>query len=166
MGLRRGRKGRNHIVIFGAGQGEVASVRCPWSRTTAWSSPRAPRRRTASRQKARLAKLDALRRAGTDPYPYRFDRTHTLGELRARYADLEPGAETEDRVRVAGRLMLLRRQGKLTFATMRDRTGELQLFAARSVMGESAHEEFDRLDLGDWVGAEGTVMVTRKESCP
>ena len=58
--------------------------------------------------------------------------------------------------------MLLRRQGKLTFATMRDRSGELQLFASRGVMGEPAHEAFDRLDLGDWVGAEGTVMVTRK----
>ena len=116
-----------------------------------------------SAEKARrLSKLDALRQAGTDPYPYRFDRTHTLGELRARYSDLEPGAETEDRVRVAGRLMLLRRQGKLTFATMRDRSGELQLFASRGVMGETAHEAFDRLDLGDWVGAEGTVMVTRK----
>ena len=48
----------------------------------------------AAEKARRLAKLDALRRAGTDPYPYRFDRTHTLGELRARYADLEPGAET------------------------------------------------------------------------
>ena len=58
--------------------------------------------------------------------------------------------------------MLIRRQGKLTFATMRDRTGELQLFVSRAVVGDEAHDAFDRLDLGDWVGVEGTVMVTRR----
>ena len=117
-----------------------------------------------SAEKARrLAKLDDLRQAGTEPYPYRFDRTHTLGELRGRYSDLEPGAETEDRVRVAGRLMLLRRQGKLTFATMRDRSGELQLFVVPGGDGRARPRgrSID-LDLGDWVGVEGTVMATRK----
>ena len=57
--------------------------------------------------------------------------------------------------------MLLRRQGKLTFATLRDRDGEVQLFVSRSVLGD-AHDQFDDLDLGDWVGVEGTVMTTRK----
>ena len=63
---------------------------------------------------------------------------------------------------VAGRLLLIRRQGKLTFATMRDRTGEVQLFVSRAVLGDERHEAFDALDLGDWVGVEGTVMTTRK----
>ncbi|HEX6785599.1 MAG TPA: lysine--tRNA ligase [Acidimicrobiales bacterium] len=116
----------------------------------------------AAEKAARLAKLEALRRAGTNPYPYRFDRSTTLGELRAAHADLTPGAETEDRVAVAGRLLLIRRQGKLTFATMRDRTGEVQLFVSRAVLGEERHQAFDALDLGDWVGVEGTVMTTRK----
>ena len=60
----------------------------------------------AAEKARRLAKLDALRRAGTDPYPYRFDRTHRWASC-ARYADLEPGAETEDRSASPGRLMLL-----------------------------------------------------------
>jgi lysyl-tRNA synthetase class 2 len=57
---------------------------------------------------------------------------------------------------------LIRRQGKLTFATVRDGTGSVQLFVSRAVIGDEQHEAFDDLDLGDWVGAEGTVMKTKK----
>jgi len=110
----------------------------------------------------RIAKVEALRAAGTDPYPVRFDRTHTTAELHEHWDHLEAGAETDDEVRVAGRLLLLRRQGKLTFATLRDGTGEVQLFVSRGDVGDDAHNAFDDLDLGDWVGATGTVMKTRK----
>ncbi|HEX9259768.1 MAG TPA: lysine--tRNA ligase [Acidimicrobiales bacterium] len=116
----------------------------------------------AVERERRLAKLAQLREAGIEPYPYRFDRTHSLAEVREAWADLGPGTETDRRVSVAGRLMLIRRQGKLTFATMRDRGGQVQLFVSRSVLGDEAFDRFDDLDLGDWVGAEGTVMVTRK----
>ncbi len=110
----------------------------------------------------RFAKIDALRAAGGQPYPYRFDRSATLAELRAVHGDLPPGTETEDRARIAGRLMLIRTQGKLIFATMRDRSGELQLFVSKAVVGDDAFAAFGALDLGDWVGAEGTMMTTRK----
>jgi lysyl-tRNA synthetase class 2 len=110
----------------------------------------------------RLAKLDTLRAAGVDPYPVRFDRDRTIAELHAEYGALEAGAETGDVVRVAGRLLLIRRQGKLTFATMRDGTGSVQLFVSRAVIGDEQHAAFDDLDLGDWIGAEGTVMKTKK----
>ncbi|MFO7590351.1 MAG: lysine--tRNA ligase [Acidimicrobiia bacterium] len=110
----------------------------------------------------RLAKLDALRADGVDPYPLRFDRTHTTAEMHEHWDHLDDGAETDDRVRVAGRVLLLRRQGKLTFATLRDAAGSVQLFVSRAVLGADAHEGFDTLDLGDWVGVEGTVMKTRK----
>ncbi|MCU1361035.1 MAG: lysS [Ilumatobacteraceae bacterium] len=113
-------------------------------------------------QAKRLAKLDDLRQRGTNPYPYRFDRTHTLAEVRAEHDQLRPGTETEARVAVAGRVMLIREQGKLVFATMRDRTAELQLFVSKAVVGDDAFAAFADLDLGDWVGAEGTVMTTRK----
>jgi lysyl-tRNA synthetase, class II len=116
----------------------------------------------ATEKALRLAKVAELRARGTNPYPYRFDRTHTAEELRAAYGELAPGTETDARVTVGGRLMLIRRQGKLTFATMRDRTGDLQLFVSRAAVGDTAHDEFDHLDLGDWIGAEGTVMVTRR----
>jgi lysyl-tRNA synthetase class 2 len=110
----------------------------------------------------RLAKLDALRSSGTDPYPVRFDRTHTAAEMQERWAGIDDGSETTDEVAVAGRLLLIRRQGKLTFATLRDGSGSVQLFVSRAELGEEHHTAFDDLDLGDWVGARGTVMKTRK----
>jgi lysyl-tRNA synthetase class 2 len=110
----------------------------------------------------RLAKLQALRERGIDPYPVRFDRDHTIGEIREKHAALAPGRETDDRVRVAGRIMLLRRQGGLSFAQLRDRSGQIQLFVDTEVIGPEVHEDFDHLDLGDWVGVEGTVMTTRR----
>lgn len=110
----------------------------------------------------RLAKLESLRAAGTDPYPVRFDRTHTAAEVHEHWGHLDAGTETDDEVRVAGRILLLRRQGKITFATLRDGTGEVQLFVARDEVGDAVHAAFDDLDLGDWVGASGRVMTTRK----
>ena len=116
----------------------------------------------AEQRRIRLEKLDALRAEGVEPYPARFDRTHTAAEVRAVHPDLEAGTETDDAVRVAGRIMLLRRQGKLSFATLRDRDDEIQLFVSDDAIGEDGHVRFDRLDRGDWVGVEGTVMTTRR----
>lgn len=110
----------------------------------------------------RLQKLHELREQGTNPYPYRFDRTTTLAALRKEYGALEPGTETEVAVAVAGRVMLLRDSGKLIFATMRDRDDEVQLFISKAVVGDEAFEAIKSLDLGDWVGVHGTVMTTRK----
>lgn len=109
----------------------------------------------------RIAKVEALRGAGVDPYPVRFDRTATAGELSERY-QLESGSETSDIVRLAGRILLFRRQGKLTFASLRDATGSIQLFVSDDALGADTHAAFDDLDLGDWVGVEGTVMTTKR----
>ncbi|HVY63009.1 MAG TPA: lysine--tRNA ligase, partial [Planctomycetota bacterium] len=117
---------------------------------------------SAAEQRARrLAKLDALRARGINPYPYRFDRDLSLGALREAYAHLAAGEETDARVRVAGRIYLLRRHGGLIFADLRDETGKIQLLASRDTLGEQAFADFKDLDIGDWVGVEGTVMVTR-----
>ncbi len=123
--------------------------------------PEEEARGLAAEKALRRAKIESLREHGIEPYPYRFDRTHTLAEVRAAYADLAPGTETDQPVAIAGRLMLIRRQGKLIFATMRDRSGELQLFVSRGALGE-AFDAFDALDLGDWVGVHGSVMVTKR----
>jgi lysyl-tRNA synthetase, class II len=110
----------------------------------------------------RLDKLDAMRQAGGNPYPYRFDRTHTLAVLRTEFGSLDAGAETDTDVDVAGRIMLMRDSGKLVFATIRDRDGEVQLFVSKAVIGDDAFAAFKDLDLGDWVGVHGAVMTTRK----
>jgi lysyl-tRNA synthetase, class II len=116
----------------------------------------------AAEKAKRLDKIAALRHAGTNPYPYRFDRTHSLDQLRAQFETLEPGVETDQRVAVAGRMMLRRQQGKLIFATLLDRGGDVQLFVSKSVIGDDGFAAFGEFDLGDWLGAEGTVMTTRK----
>jgi lysyl-tRNA synthetase class 2 len=115
----------------------------------------------AAEKAKRLDKIQALRDSGTNPYPYRFDRSHGLDQLRDEFGDLEAGTETDQRVAVAGRMMLRRKQGKLIFATLLDRGGQVQLFVSKSVVGDDLFAAFDDLDLGDWLGVEGTVMTTR-----
>ncbi len=110
----------------------------------------------------RIEKVVQARGAGTEPYPVGFERSSTCAELRARFDHLEPGEETTEVVRVAGRLLLFRDQGKLCFATIRDGTDSIQLFVSRSVVGDETFAAFGDVDLGDWLGAEGVVMKTRK----
>ncbi|NDI01716.1 MAG: lysine--tRNA ligase, partial [Actinobacteria bacterium] len=110
----------------------------------------------------RSAQIDEIRAAGGEPYPYRFDRSDSLSEIRSRHSDLEAGAETDDRVSVAGRVMLARDSGKLIFLTIRDRSDEIQLFVSKSVIGDDGFANVKSLDLGDWVGVTGDVMTTRK----
>jgi lysyl-tRNA synthetase class 2 len=116
----------------------------------------------AAEKARRLARVEEIRERGGTPYPYRFDRTHSAAEVRAAWGDLEPGVETSDPVSVAGRVMLLRDSGRLVFVTIRDASGDLQLFVSKAVVGDEAFAEIKRLDLGDWVGVAGTVMTTRK----
>ena len=110
----------------------------------------------------RLAKLAAIRAAGEDPYPHRFDRSSEIAPIRDEFGSLEPGSETEVVVRIAGRLMLKREQGRLTFGQLRDRSGEIQLFVSAGVIGKESFAAFNDLDRGDWVGVEGSVMSTKK----
>ena len=108
----------------------------------------------------RLTKLDALRGRGIDPYPVTYPRDHDVGSVRAEFGALAAGTTTETVVRVAGRLMLIRDHGGLLFAQLKDESGSVQLFISRSAMGEQGFADACDLDIGDWVGAEGSVMVT------
>lgn len=93
--------------------------------------------------------------------PYRLDVDARVADLIAEYSGLEDGEETERVVTVAGRVMLLRDQGKLAFATLREGDGtEIQLFALSKVL--EGYDDFVALNLGDWVGATGTVVKTRR----
>ncbi|HEX6145476.1 MAG TPA: lysine--tRNA ligase [Acidimicrobiia bacterium] len=95
-------------------------------------------------------------------YPHRYQRSHLAADLHEQFADLGPGAETETRVSVAGRVMLHRSFGKLEFATVQDGSGAIQLFVDRATIGDDLADGFTKVDLGDWVGATGLVMTTRK----
>ena len=110
----------------------------------------------------RRAKRDALQSLGIDPYPLRFDRTDTAAALRERYAHLEPDTRTGAVVKVAGRVSAIRGHGKLVFVSLTDVSGSLQLLLSAAELEPSALEVRDRLDLGDWVGAEGEVVTSRR----
>jgi len=111
----------------------------------------------------RRAKLEQLRSEG-HAYRNDFRRNALAGELHERFAAtdseaLETGAE---RVAVAGRMMTQRVQGKTSFAHIQDMSGQIQLFVRRDALPEGQYDAFKKWDLGDIVGAEGTVFRTQK----
>ncbi|MCQ3802846.1 MAG: lysine--tRNA ligase [bacterium] len=110
-------------------------------------------------------RLDGLENLGAleiEPWPTRFDRTHTTSEIRDLYSGLEPDARTGKVVSVAGRVRLIRNFGRLVFITFSDQQAELQLFVSRSGLAPESQEVLSHLDLGDWVGATGEVITTRR----
>lgn len=107
----------------------------------------------------RLEKLERLRAEGVDPYPRRVRRTHTIAEA---LAALEAAGQEGPRVAVVGRLRSMRVMGKVTFAHIEDGSGSIQLFLRIQNVGPETYEMFRRdFDLGDFVGAEGTLVRTR-----
>ncbi len=110
----------------------------------------------------RLAKVDRMRAEGIDPYPLGYQRNATAAGLHERFADLEPDSRTGQVSRVAGRLMNLRRLGRLLFGVLQDYSGRIQLFVDRKGLGEERLSAFGELDQGDWIWAEGEVMTTRR----
>jgi lysyl-tRNA synthetase, class II len=120
-----------------------------------------PRSRLQEVLQARRETLARLRERGVEPFALRFDKNADAKELHERYGDLAAGEETQDSRAVAGRVVLLRRQGKLSFATLRDMTADIQLLLSQSVMAEG-YELVELLDLGDIVGAEGPVVKTKR----
>ena len=92
--------------------------------------------------------------------PHSFAHDTYAKDVASRFGTLEAGEESGAIVAVAGRVMLVRPQGKLAFATLRDSSGEVQLFALAAVT--EAFERFGELRIGDWVGAVGEVVRTRR----
>src|SRR5580692_12181175 len=110
----------------------------------------------------RRAKRDELRNLGVNPYPTRFDRTATLAELHAAHAELEPDTRTGEAASVAGRVASMRGHGKLRFATIEDASGAVQLMFQANHLPEDAAAVEALVDLGDWVGATGEVITSRR----
>ncbi|MEG0324516.1 MAG: OB-fold nucleic acid binding domain-containing protein, partial [Raoultibacter sp.] len=110
----------------------------------------------------RRAKRETMLAEGKNPYGHAFDYSHHIDELEAKYAELADGVTTEDEVKIAGRVMAKRDQGKIVFLELRDATADIQLFCRINALGEEAFAELKDLDVGDWIGAEGVMMRTRR----
>jgi len=102
----------------------------------------------------RRAKLAALRAKGRDPFRSKFSPKDKCAEARANYAE---GRE----VSVAGRVTAHRDMGKSMFIDVRDQTGRLQVYAQKNVLGDEQFDIFRHLDLGDFIGATGTLFTTK-----
>lgn len=105
----------------------------------------------------RMDKRRRLIDAGRSPYGGRFERTHAVDDLLRRFDELEG-----TKVRAAGRLRTIRRQGRVTFMDLQDAGERIQLFCRVNTLGEEAYERLDWLDIGDIVGVAGQVMRTRR----
>ena len=106
----------------------------------------------------RIGKRDSLKALGVDPYPYSFARTDEALDLEKRYADLAASIETEDLVRVAGRIRALRNSGM--FIDLHDASGKIQVFCHRDLLGPEELAVVRLLDIGDLIGVAGLIRRT------
>lgn len=103
----------------------------------------------------RLQKAEALRAAGKQPYASSFERSHSLDDAKKE--------KDGTKVSIAGRVVLFRDMGKMTFATLQDQSGRLQIALKEDEIGEKAYKEFlDLIDLGDIIGVWGERFATKK----
>lgn len=110
----------------------------------------------------RLAKRAALFEAGQNPYPEHSELEDYVADIETKYADLADGEDTEDVVKIAGRVVAKRGQGKIMFIVVRDATAEIQLFCRINDMDEAAWNTLKALDLGDILGVTGVVLRTQR----
>jgi len=104
----------------------------------------------------RREKLLKLKEMGINPYPYKFDRTHTSQQIRENFDELN-----EKEAAVAGRIMSNRRMGKAAFFHIQDMDGRIQIYLKKDEVGEKGFELYKLLDIGDIVGVKGLVFKTR-----
>jgi lysyl-tRNA synthetase class 2 len=106
----------------------------------------------------RRQKLAELRAAGGDPFRANVAQTHFSADALAAYLD---GQENTVGVSVAGRLVVIRDMGKSQFVKILDQQGQIQLYVKKDVIGEAAYAAFKKFDLGDFIGATGTLFKTK-----
>ena len=110
----------------------------------------------------RLAKRASLFEAGQNPYPEHSEIEDYVADIEAKYAELADGEDTEDVVKIGGRVVAKRGQGKIMFIVVRDATAEIQLFCRINDMDEAAWNTLKALDLGDILGVTGVVVRTQR----
>ena len=123
----------------------------------------------SDQENARLTNLRGLVAAGIEPYPARVVRTHTIAQARALYgSNIESSAESDTAsapitVTVTGRLKRIRIMGKMSFADLEDGTGQMQVLLRRDSLPAGWYDEVWKklVDLGDFIGAKGTLTVTK-----
>ena len=126
----------------------------------------APGEELSQVRRHRQDKLQAIRERGIEPYAYEYDRSHLASETISLFDHLEgAGLLNEDghgeHVSVAGRITSYRAHGKSAFAHVEDRSGQIQIYFRKNVLGDDRFDALELLDLSDWLGVEGVLFRTR-----
>jgi lysyl-tRNA synthetase class 2 len=109
-------------------------------------------------RRQRLEKLAGIQELKIPPYAYQFDRTHLAADCGALH---DPTHEGEKKVRLAGRLMSIRRMGKASFGHVMDTSGRIQIYVKEDRVGEKSYALFKLMDIGDVIGFEGGIYKTK-----
>lgn len=107
----------------------------------------------------RRKKRKRLEEAGCEPYGRRFDSTHSVGYLEKEFP--EAGSEPAEEVKIAGRVMRLRRHGKAGFADIQDWSGRIQIYVREDSLPGAEYKNYEEVDIGDIIGVEGGIFRTR-----
>jgi lysyl-tRNA synthetase class 2 len=111
--------------------------------------------------KVRREKLEEFKKAGMEPFPYKFETNGTAQHILDKYNKLEGRDESKETVAIAGRVMAKRGHGKASFAVIQDGTGRIQIYGKIDVLGEQKYELYQKLDMGDIIGVSGKVFKTK-----
>jgi len=111
---------------------------------------------------ARLEKLRRLREEGIEPYPPRFSRSHSIGEVIANFSSLATEEHSGEQVMIAGRLIALRRMGRAVFLDLRDGSGIIQVYSSLDGLGAAEYRALCESDIGDFLGFSGEVFRTKR----
>lgn len=111
----------------------------------------------------RREKCTKLRELGLDPFGHKFERTAFAQDIKDKYASVDHDAfeNMTDEATVAGRIMFIRKMGKASFLSLKDKTGSIQIYISVNDIGEDVYNLFKSADLGDIVGVRGKIMKTR-----
>ena len=104
----------------------------------------------------RIEKLSKLKEMGFDPYPHKYERSHSSAEILNNFENLE-----DKDVSISGRVMALRKMGKASFIHIMDSSGQIQVFIKKDTVGENIYEAFKLIDIGDFLGICGIVFKTK-----
>lgn len=120
-------------------------------------------RKLTEQELVRRDKTLKLRELGYDPFGSRYDREDYAIDVKEKYESVEHDAfeSMTDTVRVAGRIMFIRKMGKASFFSIKDKTGSIQVYISINDVGEDVYTLFKSADIGDIVGVYGKVMKTR-----
>lgn len=120
-------------------------------------------REFTEQEQVRREKAENIRNLGIDPFGHKFERTGFASEIKAKYQDIDHDEfeNIDDEFVVAGRIMFIRKMGKASFFSLKDKTGPIQVYISINDIGEESYTLFKAADIGDIVGVRGKVMKTR-----